>query len=78
MSSEVDYIAAKTFGFNGQKQMGFNPKGGFSEDEFYKSRRNFELLSNLVFRGLNQAATWSDFVTSIPSLNFTPVMTFAR
>ena len=38
----------------------------------------FELLSNLVFRGLNQAATWSDSVTSIPSLNFTPVMTFAR
>ena len=37
-----------------------------------------ELLSNLVFRSLNQAATWFGSVTSIPSLNFTPVMTFAR
>jgi len=37
-----------------------------------------ELLSNLVFRDLNQAAAWFDPVTSIPSLNFTPVMTFAR
>jgi len=38
----------------------------------------FELLSILVFGMMNQAATWSDSVTSIPSLNFTPVMTFAR
>ena len=37
-----------------------------------------ELSSILVFRGLNQSATWSDSVTSIPSVNFTPAMTFAR
>ena len=37
-----------------------------------------ELLSNLVFKGLNQAAAWLESVTSIPSLNFTPVMTCAR
>jgi hypothetical protein len=39
---------------------------------------NTELLSNLVFKGLNQAAAWFESVTSIPSLNFTPVMTCAR
>ena len=37
-----------------------------------------ELLSNLVFSKLNQAATWSAVFTSIPSLNFTPLITFAR
>ena len=37
-----------------------------------------ELLSSLVSSGLNQAATWSDCAASIPSLNFTPVMTLAK
>ena len=37
-----------------------------------------ELSLKLVFGMMNQAATWSDAVTSIRSLNFTPVMTFAR
>ncbi len=37
-----------------------------------------ELLSNLVFKSLNQAAAWFDSVTSTPSLNFTPMMTCAR
>jgi len=37
-----------------------------------------ELLSILVFKRLNQAATWSADFTSIPSLNFTPLITFAR
>ena len=37
-----------------------------------------ELLSNLVFQRRNQAATWSTFFTSIPSLNSIPVITFAR
>jgi hypothetical protein len=29
-------------------------------------------------QALNQAAAWLMFVTSIPSLNFTPVITLAR
>ena len=37
-----------------------------------------ELLSSLVSSSLNQAATWSDCVASIPSVNFTPVMTLAK
>ena len=37
-----------------------------------------ELLSNLVFRRMNQAAAWSTSFTSIPSLNSIPVITFAR
>jgi putative transposase len=37
-----------------------------------------EVSSNLVFSGLNQAAAWSTSVTSMPSLNLTPVITFAR
>jgi len=37
-----------------------------------------ELLSKVVFRAMNQAATWSTFVTSNPSLNWIPVTTFAR
>ena len=37
-----------------------------------------ELLSKVVFKHLSQAATWFDSVTSIPSLNFTPLMTLAR
>ena len=40
--------------------------------------QELELLSKVVFKVLNQAATWFDAVTSIPSLNFTPVITFAR
>ncbi len=53
---------------------------GCSIDETEEVVRSMgsELLSNLVFRRLNQAATWLTFVTSIPSLNFTPVMTLAR
>lgn len=37
-----------------------------------------ELLSSLVSSSLNQAATWSDCVASIPSVNFTPVVTLAK
>ena len=37
-----------------------------------------ELLSKVVFKHLSQAATWFDSVTSIPSLNFTPLMTLPR
>lgn len=37
-----------------------------------------ELLSNLVFWHINQAATWPTSFTSIPSLNLIPVITFAR
>ncbi|MCP3672200.1 MAG: transposase [Gammaproteobacteria bacterium] len=37
-----------------------------------------ELLSNLVFEPLNQAATWLSDSTSIPSLNLTPLITLAR
>jgi hypothetical protein len=37
-----------------------------------------ELLSNLVFSRVNQAAAWSTAVASIPSLNLTPVITLAR
>ena len=37
-----------------------------------------ELLSKVVFEHLSQAATWFDSVTSIPSLNFTPLMTLPR
>ena len=37
-----------------------------------------ELLSKVVFKHLSQTATWLDSVTSIPSLNFTPLMTLAR
>lgn len=40
--------------------------------------QGLELLSNLVFGRLIQAAAWSMSVTSIPSLNFTPVITLAR
>ena len=42
-----------------------------------ESRVN-ELLSKVVFKHLSQAATWFDSVTSIPSLNFTPLMTLPR
>ena len=37
-----------------------------------------ELLSKVVFKHLSQTATWFDSVTSIPSLNFTPLMTLPR
>ncbi len=37
-----------------------------------------ELLSSLVSSSLNQAATWSDCVASIPSVNFMPVMTLVK
>ncbi len=37
-----------------------------------------ELLSNLVFGMMNQAATWSSDVTSTPSMNRTPLITLAR
>ena len=37
-----------------------------------------ELLLNLVFGPLNQAATWLADSTSIPSLKSTPPITFAR
>ena len=37
-----------------------------------------ELLSNLVFQRLNQAATWSDCSISSPLINFTPSTIFAR
>ena len=37
-----------------------------------------ELLSNLVFGMMNQAATWSSDVTSTPSINRTPLITLAR
>ena len=37
-----------------------------------------ELLSNVVFGRLSQAATWSISFTSIPCLNSTPVITLAR
>ncbi|QYZ64982.1 MAG: hypothetical protein OI74_03800 [Gammaproteobacteria bacterium (ex Lamellibrachia satsuma)] len=37
-----------------------------------------ELLSKVVFANLNQAAAWPISVTSTPSLNFIPVITFAR
>ena len=37
-----------------------------------------ELLSKVVFRHMTQAATWSISITSIPSLNLIPVITFAR
>ena len=50
-----------------------------------REHRNFwgivisaELLSKVVFGHFNQAATWSVSVTSIPSLNLIPVITFAR
>ena len=47
--------------------------------EFVKSQlQEEELLSKVVFKHLSQAATWFDSVTSIPSLNFTPLMTLAR
>ena len=39
---------------------------------------SLELLSSLVSSSLNQAATWSDCGASIPSVNFTPVMTLAK
>jgi len=39
---------------------------------------DLELLSNLVFEPLNQAATWLSDSTSIPSLNLTPLITFPR
>lgn len=45
---------------------------------FYDRPFIFELLSNLVFSDLNQAASRSIRVTSTPSLNFTPLMTLAR
>jgi len=53
----------------------------FADNHSNKSKADHaqhELLSNLVFKGLNQAAAWFESVTSIPSLNFTPVMTCAR
>ena len=37
-----------------------------------------ELLSSLVSSGMNQAATWSGCVASIPFLKFTPVITLAK
>ena len=37
-----------------------------------------ELLSNLVFKPLNQAAAWLSDSTSIPSLNATPLITLAK
>ena len=37
-----------------------------------------ELLSNLVFERFHQAATLLFLVSSIPSLNLTPVMTLAK
>ena len=40
--------------------------------------KEWELLSKVVFKHLSQAATWFDSVTSIPSLNFTPLMTLPR
>ena len=49
--------------------VGFNKK---------KKGQRSELLSKVVFKHLSQAATWFDSVTSIPSLNFTPLMTLAR
>jgi len=36
------------------------------------------VIVNSGVQGLNQATAWFDSVTSIPSLNFTPVMTCAR
>jgi hypothetical protein len=36
-----------------------------------------ELLSNLVFETCGHAAIWLGLMASIPSLNVTPVMTFA-
>ena len=47
-------------------------------DSLSLAERIDELLSKVVFQHLNQAATWSTFFTSIPSLNLTPVITFAR
>ena len=38
----------------------------------------FRLGSNLVFEGFGHAAIWLGLVVSIPSLNWTPVMTLAR
>jgi len=44
-----------------------------------KGPRDFwELLSNLVFEGWNQAAIWTFVITSSPFLNLTPLMTFAK
>lgn len=40
--------------------------------------QEFELLSSLVSSGMNQAATWSGCVASIPFLKCTPVITLAR
>jgi hypothetical protein len=37
-----------------------------------------ELLSKVVFGHLIQAAIWSTSITSIPSLNLTPLITLAR
>ena len=46
--------------------------------EFFRFDLVGELLSNLVFEPLNQAAAWLSDSTSIPSLNSTPLITFAR
>ena len=54
-------------------------RAGASEPQIIKENQtSLELLSNLVFHRLNQAATWSTSFNSIPSLNLIPVMTFAR
>ena len=54
-------------------------RAGTSEPQIIKKNQtSVELLSNLVFQRLNQAATWSTSFNSIPSPNLIPVMTFAR
>ena len=54
-------------------------RAGTSEPQIIKKNQTSgDLLSNLVFQRLNQAATWSTSFNSIPSPNLIPVMTFAR
>jgi len=54
-------------------------RAGTSEPQIIKKNQtSVDLLSNLVFQRLNQAATWSTSFNSIPSPNLIPVMTFAR
>ncbi len=54
-------------------------RAGTSEPQIIKKNQtSADLLSNLVFQRLNQAATWSTSFNSIPSPNLIPVMTFAR